>query len=157
MPQMWGTVAIPLPIQVLPHMRGTGRRASREGLTVSQPTMQEQRRFVRLAPSSIEVRYTVIGQEAGGALQVAKDISEGGIRFPVGERLPQGAKLDLELTLPEEPTPIRAQVEVMWSARFQGNGPYEVGCRFTQIDPLDRGKIIRHIHEALKQRKAFTS
>ena len=119
--------------------------------------MQEERRFVRLAPSSIGVTYRVLGQEAEGTVQAAKDISQGGIRFPVSEQLPQGAKLDLELTLPEEPTPIRAQVEVMWSARFQGNGPYEVGCRFTQIDPLDRGKLIRHIHEALKQRKAFTS
>jgi c-di-GMP-binding flagellar brake protein YcgR len=119
--------------------------------------MQEQRRFVRLAPSSIEVRYTVSGQEAGGALQVAKDISEGGIRFPVSEQVLKGARLDLELQLPGEPASIQAQAEVVWCARFQGNGPYEIGCRFTQIDPLDRGKLIRHIHEALKQRKAFTS
>ena len=156
MPQMWGTVAIPLPIQVLPHVRGTGRRARSEGLTVSQPTMQEHRRFVRLATSSIEVRYTVIGQEAGGALQEAKDISEGGIRFPVSEQIPKGARLDLELQLPGEPISIQAQAEVVWCARFQGNGLYEIGCRFIQIDPLDRGKVIRHIHEALKQRKAFT-
>jgi len=119
--------------------------------------MQERRRFVRLAPSLVVVTCKVIGQEGEGDSQTAKDISQGGIRFSVGERLPNGAKLELELKLPEEAVPIQAQVEVAWCARFQGNGPYEVGCRFIQIDPLDRGKIIRHIHEALKQRRAFTS
>jgi len=118
--------------------------------------MQEQRRFVRLAPPSIGVTYRVVGREAEETVKPAKDISQGGIRFPVSERLPQGARVELELVLPAEQTPVQAQAEVIWCARFQGNGPYEVGCRFTQIDPLDRGKIIRRIHEALKERRAFT-
>ena len=118
--------------------------------------MQERRRFVRLDPTSIVVRYKVADQEVRGTVQAAKDVSQGGIRFPASERLPQGAKLELELALPGETVPIHAQVEVVWSARFRGDGLYEVGCRFTQIDPLDRGKLIRHIHEALKQRKAWT-
>jgi len=104
----------------------------------------------------IRVTYKVVGQEMEGTRQAAKNISQGGIRFPVSERLSKGARLELELALPEEATPIRAQAEVVWSSRFHGDGRYEVGCRFTQIDPLDRGKLIRHIHEALKQRKAFT-
>ena len=119
--------------------------------------MQEQRRFVRLAPPSIGVTYRVVGREAAETVQPAKDISQGGVRFPASERLPQGARLELELALPAEETPIQAQVEVMWCARFQGNAPYEVGCRFTQIDPLDRGKLIHHVHETLKQRKPFAS
>ena len=134
--------------------------------------MQERRRFVRLAPSLVGVtckvlpaprvlsqpvvRQAGVGREAKETVQPAKDISQGGIRFPASERLPQGARLELELALPAEETPIQAQVEVIWCARFQGNGPYEVGCRFTHIDPLDRGKIIRRIHEALKERRAFT-
>ena len=119
--------------------------------------MQEHRRFVRLSSPSITVTYKPIDRQGDGVLGAAKDVSEGDIRFPVSERLPQGATLELELVLSEEVAPIRAQAEVVWCARFQGNGPYEVGCRFTQIDPLDRGRLIRRIHEALKQRKAFTS
>ena len=109
--------------------------------------------YIRIEASVIKVNYRVVGQEVEGALQAAKDISGGGIRFPVSKRLPQGAKLELELKLPQETVPIQAQAEVVWSARFHGRRPYEVGCRFTQIDPLDRGKIIRHIHEALKHHK----
>ena len=119
--------------------------------------MQERRRFVRLAPSLVVVTCHVIGQEGEGDSQIAKDISQGGIRFSVGERLPNGARLELALTLPEEPPPIQAQVEVVWCARFRKEGRYEVGCRFTQIDPLDRGKVIRHIHETLKQRKPWSN
>jgi c-di-GMP-binding flagellar brake protein YcgR len=109
--------------------------------------------FIRIEASAIQVNYRVVGQEGEGLLQAAKNISGGGIRFPVRKRLPRGATLKLELKLPQQTVPIQAQAEVVWSARFHGRRPYEVGCRFTQIDPLDRGKIIRHIHQALKQRK----
>jgi c-di-GMP-binding flagellar brake protein YcgR len=117
--------------------------------------MQEQRRFVRLAPSLVVVTCNVIGQEGEGDSQTANDISQGGVRFLVGERLSNGARLELELKLPEEAVPIQAQAEVVWCARFRDDGHYEVGCRFIQIDPLDRGKIIRYIHEGLKQRKPW--
>ena len=119
--------------------------------------MQEHRRFVRLSSPSITVTYKPIDRQGDGVLGAAKDVSEGGIRFPVSEQLAQGARLELNLQLAGESVLIQAKAEVVWCARFHGDGPYEVGCRFTQIDPLERGKIIRHIHEALKQRKAFTS
>ncbi len=109
--------------------------------------------YVRIEASAIKVNYRVVGQEMEGALQRAKDISGGGVRFPVSKRLPQGAKLKLELTLPQETVAIQAQAEVVWSARARGRRPYEIGCRFTAIDPLDRGKIIRHIHKALSHGK----
>ncbi len=109
--------------------------------------------YVRIEASVIKVKYGVVGREVGRALRAAKDISGGGIRFPVNKRLPQGAKLDLELTLPQETVPIQAQAEVIWSARSRGRRTYEAGCQFTKIDPLDRGKIIRHVHEALRDRK----
>ena len=109
--------------------------------------------YVRIEASVIKVKYVMVGQEVEGTLRAAKDISGGGIRFPVDKRLPQGAKLELELKLPQETAPIQAQVDVVWSARFRGRRTYEAGCQFTKIDPLDRGKIIRHIHDALRHRK----
>ena len=124
-------------------------------MRVPKSAMQERRRFVRLDPSLVGVTYNVIGQEGEGSSQPAKDISHGGVRFLVGERLPNGARLELELKLPEEGGSIQAQAEVVWCARFRDEGRYEVGCRFTQIDPLDRGKIIHRIHERLKQRKPW--
>lgn len=112
-----------------------------------------RRMYVRIEASFIKVKFGVVGGEVRGVLRAAKDISGGGIRFPVNQRLPQGAKLELELKLPQETLPIQAQAEVVWSARSRGRRTYEVGCQFTKIDPLDRGRIIRHVHEALRQRK----
>ena len=111
------------------------------------------RMYVRIGASFIKVTYGVVGQEVRAVLRAAKEISGGGIRFPVNKQLPQGAKLELELKLPQEMVPIQAQAEVVWSARSRGRRTYEVGCQFTKIDPLDRGKIIRHVHEALRDRK----
>ena len=118
--------------------------------------MEERRRFIRVDASPIELRYKTVGQDEAAVFHVIKDLSQGGIRFVVNERFSPGTTLELELVLPDGTSPIQAQTAVVWCARVQGHGPYEVGCRFTQIDPVDRGKLIRHIHEALKQRKAFT-
>jgi c-di-GMP-binding flagellar brake protein YcgR len=114
---------------------------------------EPSRKYVRREASAIKVKYRVVGQEVEGAFQRARDISGGGIRFPVSKRLAQGAKLELGLKLPQETRTIHAQAEVVWSGRIHGRRSYEVGCRFTQIDPLDRGKIIHYIHEALKHCK----
>lgn len=116
-------------------------------------TERPRRMYVRIETSVIKVKYGVVGREMRGVLRAAKDISGGGIRFPVKKRLPQGAKLELELKLPHETMPIQAQAEVVWSARFHGQRIYEAGCQFTKIDPLDRGRIIRHIHEILRHRR----
>ena len=111
------------------------------------------RMYVRMETSLIKVKYGVVGREVRGVLRAAKDISGGGIRFPVNKRLPKGAKLDLKLMLPRETAPIQAQAEVIWSARSRGRRTFEAGCQFTKIDPLDRGKIIRHVHETLRDHK----
>jgi len=116
-------------------------------------TERPSRMYVRIEASFIKVKYGVVGTGMGDVLRAAKDVSGGGIRFPVNKRLPQGAKLDLELTLPQETAPIQAQAEVIWSSRSRGRRTYEAGCQFIKIDPLDRGKIIRHVHEALRDRK----
>ena len=117
--------------------------------------MEERRRFIRVDLSPIEVRCQAVGQDDVTIFHVMKDLSQGGIRFFVNERFSPGTMLELELVLPDEASPIQAQAEVVWCARVQGHGPHEVGCRFTQIDPVDRGKLIRLVHETLTQRKPF--
>ncbi len=109
--------------------------------------------YVRIAASFIKVKYGIVGTKIGAVVRAAKDVGGGGIRFPVSKRLPHGAKLDLELTLPHETVPIQAQAQVIWSAHIPGRRTYEAGCQFTRIDPLDRGKIIRRVHQALRDRK----
>ncbi len=109
--------------------------------------------YVRIEASFIKVKYGAAGARMGKMVRAAKDVGGGGIRFPVNKRLPHGARLDLELTLPQETEPIQAQAQVIWIARIRGRRTYEVGCQFTRIDPLDRGKIIRRVHQALRDRK----
>ncbi|MGA2300478.1 MAG: PilZ domain-containing protein [Candidatus Acidiferrum sp.] len=109
--------------------------------------------YVRIEASFIKVKYGVVGTRMREVVRAAKDVGGGGIRFPVNKRLPHGVKLDLELTLPHETVPIQAQAQVIWSARIHGRRTYEAGCQFTRIDPLDRGKIIRRVHQALRDRK----
>lgn len=111
------------------------------------------RMYIRVETSAIKVKYGVAGREVEGALRAAKDIGGGGIRIPVDKRLCHGTKLALELKLPRQTVPIQAQVDVIQSARVPGGRTYEACCQFTKIDPLDRGKILRYIHEVLRHRK----
>ena len=118
--------------------------------------MEEQRRFVRLA-TSIAIHYTITDSSARGtAPKMSAEISGGGVRFATGQRLPPGTQLELQLTLPGESTPVQAKGEVVWSGRFGHHRPYETGIRFTEIDPIQRGRMIRVIHDTLKARRLLS-
>ena len=118
--------------------------------------MEEQRRFVRLA-TSIAIHYTTTeSSPRGTAPRMSAEISGGGVRFATGQQLQPGTQLELQLMLPGESTPVQAKGEVVWSGRAGHRRPYETGIRFTEIDPIQRGRVIRVIHESLKVRRLLS-
>jgi len=119
--------------------------------------MEEQRRFVRLE-TAIGIHYKTANSSATGTIPRREgEISGGGVRFATGQRLQPGTQLELELMLPGEPAPVQAKGEVVWSGRLNQHRPYEAGVRFTEIDPLQRGKVIRVIHDSLKARRLLST
>lgn len=113
--------------------------------------MEERRRFVRLE-AAIGIHYKTANSSLAGIPKRIGEISGGGVRFATGQQLQPGTQLELELMLPGESIPAQAKCEVVWSGRLNQHRPYEAGVRFTEIDPLQRGKVIRVIHESLKAR-----
>ena len=119
--------------------------------------MEEQRRFVRLE-AAIGIHYKTADSSATGAIPKRPgEISGGGVRFATGQRLQPGTQLELELMLPGDSAPVQAKGEVVWSGRLNHQRPYEAGVRFTEIDPLQRGRVIRVIHESLKVRRLLST
>jgi c-di-GMP-binding flagellar brake protein YcgR len=80
------------------------------------------------------------GQRA--AKQQTVDISLGGMRIFSGDEVPKGTRFELELFLPDRSTVV-CKVEVMWIERLPLGSPsnYDVGLKFTEIDPRDLEKL----------------
>jgi hypothetical protein len=66
----------------------------------------------------------------------------GGVRVFLDEKLKEGARLEIEVFLPDLTTVV-CRVEVAWVDRLPEGSPaaFEVGLKFTAITPSDRQRI----------------
>jgi c-di-GMP-binding flagellar brake protein YcgR len=98
--------------------------------------MEERRQFIRVG-ATIALHYHVTQSLAAGTIpKLATNISAGGMRLPLAQRLEPGTQLALEMIVPGQ-APIQAQAEAIWSARRDNRGLYEGGLCFLQADQCD--------------------
>ncbi len=83
------------------------------------------------------------------------DISEGGVRLPVMHQFTLGTILEIEICSSELPKSIEAIGRVVWSkARKDMRFPFEVGIKFTKIDPSDYNQLRQYIRRVYKAKEA---
>jgi Tfp pilus assembly protein PilZ len=116
--------------------------------------MEENRRFVRIEWPVI-VKYTTVEEPRAQDQIVGKDISEGGARFIVYERLMKGTKLDIQLEVPFDSMPIFATGEVMWIKKIgeENSKTFEVGVIFKGINQNDQKRLRMYIENEIKDRR----
>jgi len=108
--------------------------------------MEEHRQYVRVN-RSLEIHYRVLKtmMKTGSS---SKNISAGGICFPVFQNLQPGAILELEIDSEEISGHIKATGEVKWARKKEDiHFPFEIGIAFVKIDPKDRDNLINYINE----------
>ncbi len=116
--------------------------------------MEEKRRFVRIDWPVI-VKYKLLDEPKSEDRCVGKDISEGGLSFPVYERVSKGSSLSLEIELPFDSMPIFAKGTVAW-VREAGQKParfFEVGIDFKDISLADRKRLRDYIANEIRERR----
>jgi c-di-GMP-binding flagellar brake protein YcgR len=115
--------------------------------------MEENRRFVRIE-WPVVVKYKTIEEPYAQDQIVGKDISEGGARFIVYERLIKGTKLDMQLEVPFDSMPISAKGEVAWIKKIgeESAKTFEVGVLFKEMDPQDQKRLRVYIQNEIKNR-----
>lgn len=115
--------------------------------------MEENRRFVRIE-WPVVVKYKTIEEPRTQDQIVGKDISEGGARFIIYERLMKGTKLDMQLEVPFDSMPIFAKGEVMWIKKIgeENARTFEVGVVFRQVDSKDQKRLKMYIENEIKSR-----
>lgn len=113
--------------------------------------MDERRVFERIE-APMKISYELINKAPKTA--VSKDISGGGIRMALDEKLEKGSNLKLNIAVPGQKgktTTIygvvawSTKVEVMSGAKTTNY--YETGIRFTKADPLTLGLIFKNFQK----------
>lgn len=113
---------------------------------------RERRRYARFK-KMLEVTYTVErSREASANLKSAKtvDISEGGVKLLLGEKLAKGTLLNLEIELADSKKISAAKGEVVWSGGLRegdasGKRLFHSGIRFVSVSEPQNAEISNYI------------
>jgi uncharacterized protein (TIGR02266 family) len=92
------------------------------------------KRFRRHKRHNVELRVRYAGA-SGRVEQVVGNISLGGLRIsgPISDTT--GSQVELSLSLPHLPHPVKVHGEVVWVERDKDSDLATVGVRFLDLDP----------------------
>ena len=99
----------------------------------------ERRRYFRVALPLL-ISYTVVDTSMGHKGFSSKDISGGGMRIPLKEKLAPGTLLEVQLDLLKDEKKILLKAKVIWvnAVSDDVDYPYEAGIEFINIDVSER-------------------
>ena len=107
-------------------------------------TYVQKREYFRV-DAALSVSYWVIDEDNPSAksVQTPVNISGGGIRIPVSEKIKNGTRLGLELVIDSpQPTVVECVGEVV--GNYDSGGAMQVALKFTDIEDEDQDSIIAY-------------
>ncbi len=114
---------------------------------------KERRKYFRLNAYHL-LKYKIAGKsDALEVLAFVKDISAGGVRFHVQEKLPLGTVIELEINFPGYPEAVRAKAKVVRVTQLKGCDECAVGAEFIDISESAKNFIndkIGRVREKIK-------
>jgi len=110
--------------------------------------MQERRKFFRI-PESSQISYEII-PSVKRRYFIAKDISQGGIRFFVHDFIPKNSLLKIRLTLKKISFSFEAVVKLIWIREEPRSERYEIGVEFLNLPKKAAESLIAYIKNILE-------
>ena len=106
--------------------------------------MNEKRKFMRFG-ISLDMKYKVPHRAIEG-LAHGKDVSREGIGCYLGERLPVGVMVQLEINIPGEIIPMFAWGEVVWckESEVAKGANFDSGMKLIKMDPFDKSRLLEY-------------
>lgn len=104
---------------------------------------ENTRAWVRL-PAEWYVKYTIEGSDRPEALGTTRDVSAGGLRMVTRENVPVSSRARIKINTLILPRAIQAVGRVVRVLEL-GQGMYEWGVAFEEINPDDRQDLNRQI------------
>lgn len=116
--------------------------------------MEERRRYFRLK-NGVRVVYKKAARSGERELKVA-DVSGGGIRLPLDEKVEPGTFLELNLILPDDKSTFFAFAKVVWQKANSyvgedGNKYFDTGVEFLKMNLKDRLEVIHYVHTRINK------
>lgn len=121
--------------------------------------MQEKRKYIRIE-APVVVTYKLGGSSTSTKKTVTRDFSEGGIRFPVYEKLKIGTPLELYIETPFDTMPIAATGQIVWLNALstkEGREIYDVGVKFIKMQTFDKKRMAQTAKSFLSMGKKYRS
>ena len=116
--------------------------------------MEERRKFIRIK-KAFTVKHRMSSTLLGGVC-LYEDISAGGLRLPIFQRLEPGMSLELDISLGELTEFIPALGRIVWvNEQFDARLPFVAGVEFVEIERVDRNKIISCVANHLVKNDNF--
>jgi hypothetical protein len=110
---------------------------------------KERRKMTRL-DRSLEVIYSTPEEPDVKHRCLSQDISESGIRLTVDKKIPKSSTIRMQIDIPEA-GPVLSGGKIMWehevSLLEDGNGPFNVGIKFVDMDSDDEKVLLRYLYE----------
>lgn len=108
--------------------------------------MEEQRQTVRVDLNNVRVSFRIDAQEIIQKALASRALNTEGIQLLVPGRIPPKARIELDIDLPNQQSPLKASGEVAWAEHVGDvyEGWWRVGVRF-----LGLGESVRQAIEAL--------
>ncbi len=120
--------------------------------------MEEQRQAVRI-DINVSVSFHVDAQEVVQKAISSRALNAEGIQLLVPGRIPPKEQVELDLYLPNQPSPLKASGEVAWVEHLGDvyEGFYRVGIRFLGLAESVRQAIEALLAEELSKLKPLPS
>lgn len=106
----------------------------------------EKRKFKRF-DAYMNVKYQVEDDANTKGISLSKDLCREGLKISSDRALSEGTKLDLEITIPDDPKPILTAGSVVWSrtAREEDQG-FDQGVKLLNMDPVDKFRVLDYAY-----------
>lgn len=109
--------------------------------------MEKERRKFKRFDAYMSVKYQAADNERVKGISLSKDLSREGLKINSTASLTEGAIVDLEITIPDDPKTVQTSGKIMWSRQAEGdNQGYDQGVRFVMMDPVDKFRILDYAY-----------
>ena len=106
--------------------------------------MTEKRKFLRFETSLNAIcEFVHLKHKAGYKV---KNISKEGALLAIDKKLQEGQEFNISMDVPGDNVPIFASCRVAWQRQSDRSNIYETGVKFTQINNLDKGRLLEYIY-----------
>lgn len=109
--------------------------------------MDKERRKFKRFDAYMSVKYSSAQEADLRGISLSRDLSRDGIMMNSGSDLKNGALLDIEINIPDDPKPVKTTGKVMWSRPSSEQAQsYDQGVRFLTMDPVDKFRVLDYAY-----------